>query len=91
MDKNKLITLQRTFDSIVHLTEDGVEYWLARELQSLFGYIRWENFETTINRAIESCKTSNFETLDHFLKTTKMVGIGSRAKREITDYRNDKL
>ena len=52
MDRNKLITLKSLFDEIVHTTEDGIEYWLARDLQKLLGYARWENFEEAIARAI---------------------------------------
>lgn len=58
MDKNKISLLKSTFDDISHQTEEGVEYWLARELQLLLGYERWENFESTISRAIISCKSS---------------------------------
>jgi DNA-damage-inducible protein D len=33
------------FERLVHVEEDtGVEFWLARELQIVLGYDRWENF-----------------------------------------------
>ena len=36
------------FDSIVHEIKDdagnAMEVWYARELQSVLGYVRWENF-----------------------------------------------
>ena len=86
MDRNKLITLKSLFDEIVHTTEDGIEYWLARDLQKLLGYARWENFEEAIARAIESCKTSQAKPIDHFREVTKIVNLGSKATREIKDY-----
>ena len=86
MDRNKLITLKSLFDEIVHTTEDGIEYWLARDLQKLLGYARWENFEEAIARAIESCKTIQDKPIDHFREVTKIVNLGSKATREIKDY-----
>ena len=86
MEKNKLINLKTKFDEIVHLTEDGIEYWLARELQPLLGYVEWRRFEGAIERAIESCKNSGFDVDDHFVGTAKMVQIGSNADRKISEY-----
>ena len=86
MDRNKLITLKSLFDEIVHTTEDGIEYWLARDLQKLLGYARWENFEEAIARAIESCKTIQAKPIDHFREVTKIDNLGSKATREIKDY-----
>ena len=45
MKSERITAMRNSFDAISHLTEDGVEYWLARELQPEFGYHRWENFE----------------------------------------------
>lgn len=85
MDKNKLITLKSMFDEIVHTTEDGIEYWLARELQPLLGYARWENFKNTINKAKVSCETGNVAIDDHFRDITKMVKARVTHK-EVEDY-----
>ncbi len=63
-----------------------IEVWYARELQSLLGYARWENFIVAINRAIESCKTQGINMDDHFREVTKMVQLGSGAKREVQDF-----
>lgn len=32
---------------------EGIECWSARELQTLLGYLKWENFEKVIVRAKE--------------------------------------
>ena len=53
---------------------------------SLLGYGRWENFDKTINRAMESCETSGIHVADHFREVTKMVQLGSGSKRNIKDY-----
>lgn len=85
MDKNKLITLKSMFDEIVHTTEEGIEYWLARELQSLLGYARWENFKNAINKAKVSCETGNATIDDHFRDVTKIVKTGV-AHKDVEDY-----
>ena len=46
----------KTFEDIKHIDENGVEYWYARELQSVLNYKEWRKFENVINKAKESCK-----------------------------------
>jgi len=91
MDKLRIIQHKSDFDKIVHIITDEdnneqVEIWFARELQTLLGYTRWENFLVAIHRAIDSCKMQGFNVDDHFREVTKMVELGSGAKREITDF-----
>ena len=77
---------EQTFENIKHVNEDGQEYWLARELQPVLDYSRWENFIKAIERAKKACMNTGFETEDHFRDVTKMVELGSGAEREIDDY-----
>ncbi|MEH2956825.1 DNA damage-inducible protein D [Candidatus Merdisoma sp. JLR.KK006] len=86
MDKRKLHIIMKEFDNAVNTTEENIEYWYARELMELLGYSRWENFEKAIKRAVESCETSQIEPRNHFREVTKMVRLGSGAKRQIRDY-----
>lgn len=76
MEKELILELKSSFDEIMHITEDGTEYWFARELQKLLGYARWENFEKVIEKAKLSCKTSGSIEIDHFRDVTKMVTSG---------------
>ena len=62
-----------------------VECWSARELQSLLGYSKWENFEKVIVKAKESCENAGQNISDHFPDVGKMVQIGSGAEKEIPD------
>lgn len=66
-------------------TEGGTTFWLARDLQPLLGYERWENFAKVIEKAKTACTTSGYDLADHFLDSTKMVDVGSGAQREIED------
>ena len=91
MDIQRISQYRKTFDDITHevKSDDGeeqIEIWFARELQSILGYARWENFLVAIGRAIDSCKSQNINVDNHFREVTKMVTLGSGAKREITDY-----
>lgn len=87
MDKKKIEQIRQQYDLIIHNIESaGIEYWYARELMPLLGYGRWENFDKTVCRAMESCETSGITVSDHFREVTKMVELGSRAKRNVKDY-----
>ena len=87
MDKKTIYAMKNAFDEIVKtIQEEAVEFWYARDLMALLGYDRWENFHKAIERAIDSCKASEIEPVDHFRSVTKMVQIGSGAKRAVKDY-----
>ena len=75
------------FENIKHIDEEGREYWLARELQLALKYKEWRKFYGVISKAIEACKNSNINTLDHFVQSDKMVEIGSLTKRKVIDYK----
>lgn len=76
---------EQTFESIKHINEYGEEYWLARELQSVLEYARWENFSKAIDRAQKACANTGFDVDDHFREVTKMVQLGSGAERAVDD------
>ena len=87
MDKRKIEQIRRQYDMFIHHVDDAdIEFWYARELMQLLGYERWENFDKAVSRAMESCATSDIKISDHFREVTKMVELGSGAKRSIKDY-----
>lgn len=87
MDKKRIETIKQQFDSIIYVVNStDIEFWYARDLMPLLGYERWENFYNAIQRAMESCKTSNIVVSDHFREVTKMVTLGSGSQRKIKDY-----
>ncbi len=87
MDKRKIEQIRLQYDSVIHNVVDAdIEFWYARELMLLLGYERWENFDKAISRAMESCDTSGITVSDHFREVTKMVELGSGAKRNVKDY-----
>jgi DNA-damage-inducible protein D len=84
MEKETILKLNKSFEESAYV-QDGVEYWLARELQDLLGYTDWRNFLNAVEKAKESCKTTGEVVLDHFVDVTKMVKIGSGAERKQDD------
>jgi DNA-damage-inducible protein D len=86
MDKEIVGRLHSSFEDIIqHFPNTKTEFWCARDLQMLLGYARWENFAKVIDKAITSCQTAKIDPKDHFLGITKMVDLGSGAKREVED------
>jgi DNA-damage-inducible protein D len=84
MEKSTIIKLNKSFEESAY-EQDGVEYWLARELQELLGYSDWRNFLNAVEKGKESCKTTGEAVIDHFVDVTKMVKIGSGAERKQDD------
>jgi len=66
-------------------TETGTEFWMARDLQVLLGYSQWRNFEQVIEKAKIACRNAGHDPKDHFAEVSKMVDVGSGAKRQIDD------
>ena len=87
MDRNSIIRYKGSLDSIAQYIEgekgEQVEVWFARELMTVLGYARWENFQSAIARAIESCKSQKINADDHFREVTKMIAIGKGGQRGI--------
>jgi DNA-damage-inducible protein D len=84
MEKEIIFKLNRSFEENAY-EQDGIEYWLARELQNLLGYTDWRNFLNIVEKAKESCKTTGEDVFDHFVDVNKMIGLGKGGKREIED------
>ncbi len=85
--KTELVqSLTSTFEAHAQQTDGGVEYWLARDLQTLLGYTEWRNFNSTaVSRAKTACEHSGHPVADHFVGVNKMVDLGSGSQREIED------
>jgi DNA-damage-inducible protein D len=78
-------SLTSTFEGHAQQTDSGVEYWLARDLQHLLGYSKWENFLNVVTKAKTACEVSGHVVANHFPEVRKMVELGSGSQREIDD------
>lgn len=85
MDTLELRTMLEDFESHVNLTQDGVEFWLARDLQKLLWYTKWDNFLTVITKAKNACINSWHQVSDHFADVGKTIHMPKWATKEIDD------
>ena len=88
---NKLEINNSIFEGIKHIDEFGNEYWLARELMPIFGYIKWQKFKNVINKAMIACKNSNHNAQYHFTGAGKMIKIAKECLRSFCRrWQNDR-
>ncbi|MCP4049848.1 MAG: DNA damage-inducible protein D [bacterium] len=85
MEKNIILSLTNNFESFVNTTDDGVEFWLARDLQHLLGYSKWDNFQNVISKAKTACELSDQLISDHFADVGKTIEMPKTATKEIDD------
>ena len=85
MESNQVQMMTETFEGHAQQTENGVEYWLARDLQNLLGYTEWRNFLRIIGKAETACEVSGHLVSDHFVDVNKMIELGKGGRREIDD------
>jgi DNA-damage-inducible protein D len=75
------------FEQIRHETEDGSEYWSARELSRTLGYTEFGKFRNAIQKAEVACENSGQVVEDHFAHVSEMIPIGKGGKRKVEDIR----
>jgi DNA-damage-inducible protein D len=85
MDKSIIIKLQKTFEDYARNVK-GVEFWFARDLQSLLDYDKWENFAHVLEKAKIACKNSGQDIENHFPEVKKTINMPKEAIKEIIDY-----
>lgn len=90
-DKNIKISINKDFENIKKTDKNGIEYWHARELMPILGYLKWEKAEEVIGRAARACINSGQDVDNHFHLTGKMVEIGSNTTRKVRDWKLDRF
>lgn len=73
-------------EEVRRTAENGSEYWLAREIQSIFGYEAWARFTPVIDRAVASMKANNVDPSHHVAQTSNLMEVGKGAKRVTEDF-----
>ena len=90
VEKDDVENFNRTISNAYKLTSAGNKFWEARELQTLLQYSSWQRFESVIQRAINACDLSGYNSKEHFQIYEKSIIIGSNTVRKITDYKISK-
>lgn len=78
---------QNIFEKIKHFSDDGQEYWCARELAQILDYSEYRHFKPVVEKAKKACTNSNYKLKDHFEEVLDMVEIGSGAERQLDETR----
>lgn len=73
----------QTFEEIKQVSDDGKEFWFARQLGKILGYAEFRNFQPVIEKAKMACAQSGQQVEDHFVEMHEMIEIGKGAKREM--------
>ena len=79
MKKELISSLTKSFEGSAY-QEEGVEYWLARDLQRLLNYDEWRNFLNVIEKAKIACKNSAQKVEDHFVDANKTIAMPCQSK-----------
>ena len=85
MENETIQKLHKRFEEYAY-EQDGIEYWLARELQELLGYSEWRNFLNAIIKAKESCETTGEAISDHFVDINKTIQMPKGATKDVPDF-----
>jgi DNA-damage-inducible protein D len=80
------VNVTQKLDAIKRHTGKGIEFWTARELMPVLGYVKWENFREAIGRAIVAFDMAQENSSHHFLGARTMMEVGKGAEREVTDF-----
>jgi len=87
MKKSVISTLLAELERLVQVEqESGVEFWLARDLQTVLGYTNWQNFRKVVGDAVTACEASGNKASDQFIEVSKLISHGKGGRREIQDF-----
>lgn len=75
--------LKSPFEKIKRISEDGYEYWSARDLYKLLDYSEYRHFLPVIDKVKEALISLNEDIENHIEDMLDMVEIGSGAAREL--------
>src|SRR3989338_2188537 len=84
MKKEIIVQLNKTFEESAY-AQNGVEYWMARDLQRLLDYDEWRNFLKVIDKAKLACSNSGQNISDHFVDVNKTIPMPKGAEKDIQD------
>lgn len=73
---------EKTFEDIKHYTEEGIEFWYARDLQHVLEYSEWRNFTGIIEKAKTACANSRVPVEECFVDVNKTSPMPNGGVRE---------
>jgi DNA-damage-inducible protein D len=85
MKTELVLSLTTNFEAHAQQTETGIEFWLARDIQYLLGYAKWDNFLNVVSKAKTACEVSGHAVPDHFADVGKTIAMPKGAEKEVPD------
>ena len=76
-----------SFEKLSTSDEHHSNYWYARDLQQLFEYTYWTEFERVITRAQLACENGGNDIKSHFILTTRPLEVFGVKFKEVQDYK----
>ena len=78
------------FESIKHISDEGDEFWYARELQFVLEYAEWRNFNKVIEKAKTACKNAANDVELHFVEVNKTLPMPNGGNKKMQSLRKNK-
>ena len=72
------------FNQFIYETQ-GLEFWFARDLSSLLGYTKWNNFLNVIEKAKIACAKSGVIVNDNFSETFRLINMPNGGEKIVED------
>jgi DNA-damage-inducible protein D len=73
-------------EAIKRVSEQGIEYWMARDINMLLGYPTWREFESVIERARSAMTANGIDPSHQVVLTHKLMEVGGGAQKRGDDY-----
>lgn len=90
-EETNIQPIQSDFEQIRKTSEDGREYWSARELAAALGYSTWQKLNRVLNKALQVAQNRGVEMGGHFNQVVEMVKLGSGTFREVDNFHLSRL
>lgn len=85
MKTDLICVLTNNFETHAQQTDEGIEFWLARDLQKLLGYDKWVNFLNVVSKAKIACEASGHAVSNHFADVGKTIQMPKGAQKTVDD------
>lgn len=86
MNKAEISLLKTQFDQYIQIIDGtSIEFFYARDVMSLLGYDKWDNFKNVLEKAKEACHNSDVPIDEHFRDVYTKSITGNNAERTRAD------
>jgi len=73
-------------EALKRVSDSGIDYWMARDINVVLGYPTWREFEAVIERARNAMSANGIEPSHQIVLTHKLMEVGGGARKQGDDY-----